>query len=107
MLLRIVAFFCVVPVFAQEAAKNRIPMVYRTETVRLEMARNFAGFLNQRETRLGWSARVEEPFEIELTPSLRIRGRIDRLEIGPEREALVIDYKYSAANTIKQKVKGQ
>ncbi len=94
-------------VFAQEAARNRIPMVYRTETVRLEMARNFTAFLTRRDTGLGWNARVEEPFEIELTPRLHIRGRIDRLEIGPQREALVIDYKYSAASAIKQKVKGQ
>ena len=33
-----------------------------------------------------------------------IRGRIDRLDVSPRGEALVIDYKYSAALKIRQRV---
>jgi RecB family exonuclease len=94
-------------VFEEEAARHRIPSVYRTEAVRLEMLRNFSLWLADRRTGLDWKARVEEQFEIALTPELSIRGRIDRLEVGPNGEAVVIDYKYSAANAIKQKVKSQ
>ena len=36
-----------------------------------------------------------------------MRGRIDRLETGPHGEALVIDYKYSAPNRIRDQVKNQ
>jgi ATP-dependent helicase/DNAse subunit B len=93
--------------FATEAAKRRIPGGYRTEAVRLEMLRNFTAFLADGRDALGWPARVEEKFEIALSPELTVRGRIDRLEVGPHREALVIDYKYSVAKTIRDRVKNQ
>jgi ATP-dependent helicase/DNAse subunit B len=94
-------------VFAAEGAKLRIPGGYRTEAVRLEMLRNFTAFLGDHHPSLGWPARVEEKFNFPLTPGLNLRGRIDRLEVGPRREALVIDYKYSVAKTIHDRVKHQ
>jgi ATP-dependent helicase/DNAse subunit B len=97
--------------FASEIARRRIPGGYRTEAVRLEMLRNFTTLLAERSVSsgfaLGWRARVEEKFKIALTPELTVRGRIDRLETGPNGEALVIDYKYSAPQTIRDRVKGQ
>ena len=39
-----------------------------------------------------------------MTPAVTIRGRIDRLEIGPRNQALVIDYKYSPGNKIRDRV---
>ncbi len=94
-------------VFEAEREKRLIPGGYRTEAVRLEMLRNFSAFLTEKRDALGWPARVEEKFEIVLSPELTVRGRIDRLEVGPHREALVIDYKYSAANKIRERVKDQ
>lgn len=99
-------------VFAAEILKLRIPGGYRTEAVRLEMLRNFTAFLADENVShgllaRGWPARIEEKFKIALTPELSVRGRIDRLEVGPNREALVIDYKYSAAKTIRDRVKDQ
>jgi len=104
-------------VFAEEISRLRIPGGYRTEAVRLEMLRNFSAFLAEggASPRLdrpgsvtrGWSARVEEQFRIALTPALSVRGRIDRLEVGPNREALVIDYKYSPANKIRERKRDQ
>jgi ATP-dependent helicase/DNAse subunit B len=97
--------------FEAEIAKLRIPSGYRTEAVRLEMLRNFTTFLAERSVSMGfgpgWPARVEEKFRIALTPHLSVRGRIDRLEVGPNGEALVIDYKYSAPNRIRDHVKNQ
>ena len=93
--------------FAAEIARLRIPAGYRTEAVRLEMLRNFTAFLADESVTLGWPARVEEKFRIALTPGLSVRGRIDRLEVGPNGEALVIDYKYSPAKTIRDRVKNQ
>jgi RecB family exonuclease len=97
--------------FATGIAKPRIPGGYRTEAVRLEMLRNFTAFLAERSVSRGfepgWRARVEEKFRIALTPELSVRGRIDRLEVSPSGEALVIDYKYSVAKTIRDRVKNQ
>ena len=35
---------------------------------------------------------------------MTITGRIDRLDVGPANQALVIDYKYSAGNKIRERV---
>ncbi len=82
-------------VFDEECAQRRIPRTYRTEAVRLELLRHFEMFLENHDVELGWKTQVEEKFELPLSPELKIRGRIDRLETGPKGQALVIDYKYS------------
>jgi RecB family exonuclease len=82
-------------VFEEKCAERRIPRTYRTEAVRLELLRHFEMFLDNHEVKLGWETRVEEKFDLPLSPELTIRGRIDRLEKGPNGEGLVIDYKYS------------
>jgi ATP-dependent helicase/DNAse subunit B len=91
-------------VFEDECRRAHIPQTYRTEAVRLELLRNFEGFLADRKIRPRWASRVEEQFNIPLSPLLSIRGRIDRIDVGPRKEALVIDYKYSAAAKIRERV---
>ncbi|HEV8147509.1 MAG TPA: PD-(D/E)XK nuclease family protein, partial [Bryobacteraceae bacterium] len=93
-------------VFDDECRKARVPWSYRAEAVRLELLRNFEAFLKDRTVHLGWPVRVEEKFRFALNPQLSITGRIDRLEIGPGKRALVIDYKYSQAQRIRQHVQG-
>lgn len=83
-------------VFDSECARERVPRTHRTEAVRLELLRHFEAFLKNDQVDLGWKQRVEEEFEFELRDGLTIRGRIDRLELGTDGQALVIDYKYSA-----------
>ncbi len=82
-------------VFDMECARKRVPRTYRTEAVRLELLRHFESFLKDSKVELGWDVRVEEEFEFALNESLTIRGRIDRLEVGENLGALVVDYKYS------------
>jgi ATP-dependent helicase/DNAse subunit B len=91
-------------VFEEECRRARVPEGYRTEAVRLELLRNLEAFLNDRSVELGWQRRVEEQFSFALNPLLTIRGRIDRMDVSPRGEALVIDYKYSAALKIRQRV---
>jgi ATP-dependent helicase/DNAse subunit B len=92
-------------VFEEECARLRVPEGYRTEAVRLELSRHFCGFLEDTQFRLaGWSTRVEEQFKFPLNPLVSITGRIDRLDVGPANQALVIDYKYSAGNKIRERV---
>jgi ATP-dependent helicase/DNAse subunit B len=90
-------------VFEEECRHARVPANYRTEAVRLEMRRHFDAFLGDAQVVLGWASRVEEKFSFALNPLLTLRGRIDRLDVGPGRETLVIDYKYSAANRIRER----
>jgi ATP-dependent helicase/DNAse subunit B len=91
-------------VFSEECRRARVPSTYRTEAVRLEMLRNLEAYLKDGTVKLGWDIRVEEKFQFTLSPQLDIRGRIDRLEISPRNAAVVIDYKYSAGNKIRERV---
>jgi ATP-dependent helicase/DNAse subunit B len=91
-------------VFAEEAHRARIPPTYRTEAVRLELLRHFEAFVADRQMALDWESRAEEKFSFALNPLLSIRGRIDRIDIGPNNQALVIDYKYSAAGRIRDRI---
>ena len=92
-------------VFEEECARLRVPEGYRTEAVRLELMRHFRGFLADTQFALrGWSTRVEEKFSYALHPLVNITGRIDRLDTGPGNQALVIDYKYSAGDKIRERV---
>jgi hypothetical protein len=91
-------------IFAEECEHERIPQDYRREAVRLEMLRNFTAFIAESEARLpGWESRTEQEFEFAMYPGLAIRGRIDRLEENSRGEAVVIDYKYSAADKIRER----
>jgi len=91
-------------VFAEECRRARVPATYRTEAVRLEMMRNFEAFIADRQIALGWSSRVEEAFNLPLNPLMAITGRIDRIDIGARNQALVIDYKYSAGQKIRERI---
>jgi ATP-dependent helicase/DNAse subunit B len=92
-------------IFEDECTRRRVPEGYRTEAVRLELMRHFSGFLEDRQFALsGWCTRVEEKFSYPLNPLLTITGRIDRMDVGPANRALVIDYKYSAGNKIRERV---
>jgi ATP-dependent helicase/DNAse subunit B len=92
--------------FEEECAKQRVPMDYRTEAVRLELLRNFSRFLSNPEWDfVAWNTKTEQQFEYALQPGLKIRGRIDRLAVNAQGQALVIDYKYSAAAKIRERVK--
>ena len=91
-------------VFEQECSRLHIPHTYRTEAVRLELLRYFEGFLRAPGARLEWATLVEQAFQFDLSKNLTIRGRIDRLEKDGCNRALVIDYKYSASDKIRERV---
>jgi ATP-dependent helicase/DNAse subunit B len=93
-------------VFEEECQKNNILRTYRTEAIRLELQRHFEAFRANTNWPLDWPSQTEQKFEITLTPELSIRGRIDRLDIGPDNRAIVIDYKYSAAAKIRERIDG-
>ena len=91
------------PVFELACRKNNVPRGYRTEAVRLELLRYFEAFQADRQWPLAWPSQTEQQFQISLTPELSIAGRIDRLDIGPHRQAIVIDYKYSPAARVRDR----
>jgi hypothetical protein len=95
------------PAFEQACQKNNVPRGYRTEAVRLELLRHFEAFQADRQWPLAWPGRTEQKFVIALTPELSINGRIDRLVVGPDNQAIVIDYKFSPAARVRDRAKVQ
>lgn len=90
--------------FEDECAKHNVPATYRKEAVRLELLRHFEAFQADRQWNLDWPSLSEENFSITLTPELGIRGRIDRLDVSPAGEAIVVDYKYSTGARLRDRV---
>jgi len=90
-------------IFEEECRKARVPFNYLTEAIRLEMRRNFETFLADCQVSPAGATLVEEQFHFALSPLLALRGRIDRLDLLPQNQALVIDYKYSAAGKIRER----
>ncbi len=91
--------------FEEQCAKARVPAGYRTEAVRLELRRHFLDFLSDPKAALtAPDVRVEEKFAFVLNRVVTINGRIDRIDIDAAGRALIIDYKYSAANQITRRI---
>lgn len=91
--------------FDEHCAKEHVPRTYRAEAVRLELLRHFRAFMRAGQIALpGWSSRPEEQFEFALNGALSLRGRIDRLDVDSRKNALVIDYKYSAGDRMKSRI---
>src|SRR5262249_39366406 len=51
-----------------------------------------------------FTSRMESEFEFELAPGIALRGRIDRIDTAADGKAYVIDYKYSRAANVKEKL---
>ncbi len=87
-------------VFELHCHAARVPRNYRREAIRLELRRHFEAFLANREIALEWPIDAERKFELKVGP-FAFTGRIDRLDVGPRKQALVVDYKYSGAQAVK------
>jgi ATP-dependent helicase/DNAse subunit B len=91
--------------FERHCSDEHVPRTYRTEAVRLELLRHFQAFTRDAQVNLkGWKTRVEEKFEFALNGGLTLRGRIDRMDVDSRDRVLVVDYKYSAAGKLKERI---
>jgi ATP-dependent helicase/DNAse subunit B len=95
-------------VFARYVEDERIPWGYHTERLRNAMLDDLRGFVADTQWPRGeYQSRMEEKFVFPLDESLEISGKIDRLDMAPDGRAYVIDYKYSNAQSTKDKLKDE
>ena len=95
-------------VFARYVELKRIPWGYHTERLRNAMLDDLRAFAGDGQWPRGdFQSRMEEKFIFRLDESLEISGKIDRLDTAPDGRAYVIDYKYSNAQSIKDKLKDE
>ena len=91
-------------IFAAALEEKRIPCVYHTERLRNAMLDDLREFVaGDTWPRSMFESRMEEQFEFMLDGVVKIRGKIDRLDVAGDR-AYVIDYKYSNAQNTKKKL---
>ena len=92
-------------IFARRLEEAHIPNGYHTERLRNAMLDDLKRFAAQDQwQRAGWTSQTEIKFAFPLAEGLEISGRIDRLDVAPDGRAFVLDYKYSAAQRVKDKL---
>jgi len=94
-------------VFAETCEECQIQPGYHTERLRNAMLQDLERFTtDSRWPRAQFETQTEHDFTFPLDDSLAISGRIDRIDTGPEGRAYIIDYKYSAAQRVKERRNG-
>jgi hypothetical protein len=95
-------------IFARRLAEAHIPNGYHTERLRNAMLDDLKRFTSQDEWPRGdWKSQTEIEFTFPLAEGLEISGRIDRLDVAGDGRAFVLDYKYSAAQRVRDKLKNE
>lgn len=91
--------------FDESCAKKSVPAGHRAERVRLEVHANLRRFLESPALKGAKTVGVERPFKFPLDDGLQIRGKIDRVVTVDGRGLVVIDYKYSSRNRVRERVR--
>jgi ATP-dependent helicase/DNAse subunit B len=85
-------------------ARLRIPPSYRAEVARLAILRGLRFFVKNSRRMEG--NRIEVERDVRLTiAGTPIDGRLDRIDFDPRGEAVVYDFKYSGATSLKKRLK--
>jgi len=92
-------------VFERFLEEKQIQPGYHTERLRGAMLDDLEAFAaSDKWEREKYRSRMEEPFEFALDDSLKIAGKIDRLDEAEDGTAFVFDYKYSNAQNTRSRV---
>ncbi len=92
-------------IFQRVCREKNVQPGYQTERIRVELLRGLERFLEDVTLPLPADQLREQTFVMEITEDLAISGRIDRLDIDSARRALVIDYKLSSPESVRNLVK--
>ncbi|MCS7025214.1 MAG: exodeoxyribonuclease V subunit gamma [Bryobacteraceae bacterium] len=101
------------PIFAEELLtrlleetfeQHHIPATCDTEQVRLALTANLKRFLQSAPLQGGRTLAVERPFAFKFG-AFRLQGKIDHVLEVPQRGIVVIDYKYSSRQKIRDRIR--
>ncbi|MCC7498560.1 MAG: PD-(D/E)XK nuclease family protein [Bryobacterales bacterium] len=82
--------------------KLRVKPGYHAESIRLELIRNLEMLIPKLEAFSGGRSEVERDFTLHLPDALTVRGKIDRLIHRPDGTVLILDYKYTRPEKVRQ-----
>ncbi len=90
--------------FNRLCAENNVQPGFRTERLRRAILVALKRFAN--DTTIPRAARslTEQNLEFELNASVKVRGTFDRIDLLDDKQAILIDYKFSSAANTKTKV---
>ena len=92
--------------FERRRGELNIPNRYHTERLRNAMREDLLAFAaDNKWPRAEFRTQTEEKFAFPLDDTVEIAGRIDRIDTTVDGRAYVIDYKYSATQNTKDRVK--
>ncbi len=91
--------------FASACRKALVPAGWRTEQTRIELESNLKRFLESPPLRGTRTIAVERSFETPLPGGVILRGQMDHVAEVPDLGVVVIDYKYSAARLIRERIR--
>ena len=91
-------------IFSESCRKKAVFLGYKTEYLRRQMLDDLRRFCEVLKLPATADVVTEWPFEMPLDNSLVVRGRIDRIDKLPDGRARIVDYKYSAAARVVDKL---
>lgn len=91
--------------FARACREKNTRPGYLLEMHRLEMLRHVREFTKRFAVPPGWRPECEVSVRFPLANGVEIRGRMDRVDVSPEGEAAVYDFKYSGGEAVRRKVR--
>ncbi|HBY60059.1 MAG TPA: hypothetical protein DEH78_09565 [Solibacterales bacterium] len=92
--------------FAAFCRDENVRQCFATEVERLEMLRNLEDFAGKPNLKTGAAVETEKAFEFDLAPEIRVKGRIDRLDLFSGGQAHLCDYKYSSTVNLSKRFSG-
>ena len=91
--------------FARACRERNARPGYLLEMHRLEMLRHVREFAKRFAVPPGWRPECEVKVRFMLVEGVEIRGRIDRVDVSPDGDAAVYDFKYSGGEAVRRKVR--
>ncbi|MGH9722940.1 MAG: PD-(D/E)XK nuclease family protein, partial [Bryobacteraceae bacterium] len=92
-------------IFDQECTKASVPRGYRAEALRRQMLDDVRRLLEDDQLPRASEVRTEQKFRFTLEGGATVRGRIDRIDLWEDGRALILDYKYSAAQRVMDRAR--
>ncbi|MGQ9917702.1 MAG: PD-(D/E)XK nuclease family protein [Bryobacteraceae bacterium] len=83
----------------RELHRSRLTETHRSILARAAMKRSLTAYAADPRLQDGWELRLEEELELHESDVV-IRGRADRVDVSPDGDCIVYDFKYSGAQSI-------
>ena len=90
--------------FRQICEQAGVLFDYRAEAIRMQLLASLQAFLQEACLPSGAEVLTERDFTFSLD-GVEIRGRIDRIDVFPGGDAVVVDYKYSSEQAVQKRHK--